>query len=121
MMRTLTVAGLAAVLTSSAALASGQPTHHQDPRRPTISIVGVRGVSTGATDVNIGQRADYNAASAVVISPRASVGVDQAGRINATNVVVIGNRSEVGVRQDGIRNATSVTARPLPSIFSGRR
>jgi hypothetical protein len=114
------LAGLAAVLTSSAAFASGQLA--PDPRRPTVSIVGVRATSTGATSVQVGQRADYNAAAVVAVAPKVSVGVDQAGRSNMANVVVIGNKTDVGINQAAnLRNAASVTSRPLPAILGGRR
>ena len=123
-MKTLILAGAAAVLTSTGAFATGVH-HNGNPNRPTISIVSVRGVSTGATDLNIKQNADYNRAAAVVLSPRASVNVDQVGRgSNGAQVVVIGNNGGVNIGQSAgrIGNSAAVTVRPAPNfLLLGRR
>ncbi len=73
-MRLSLLIGLSALLASSAAHAFDQRAFSM-PQRPTISNVGVRATSTGATDVNIRQNSQYNAAAVVVISPRGSVDV----------------------------------------------
>ena len=120
-MKTLILGAAAALLASTSAFATGLQ-HHQSPNRPTISITHVRGVSTGATNVNVQQKADYNVTSAVVLSPKASVSVDQAGsRLNAANVVVFGNRGGVNVNQTAARNSASVTVRPTPTFLLPRR
>ena len=107
-MKAVILAALAAVLTSSAASALD---------RPTISVVGVRAVSTGQTNVNLGQKSDYNAAAVVVLSPRAGVGIDQSGRINTSNVFVAGSRGQVDINQAGRISAASVTARQTPMFL----
>ncbi len=115
-MRLSLLIGLSALLASSAAHAFDQRAFSM-PQRPTISNVGVRATSTGATDVNIRQNSQYNAAAVVVISPRGSVDVQQRGSgANAATVGVVG-RSNVNIGQYGGRlgNSAAVTVRS-PSL-----
>jgi hypothetical protein len=107
-MKTLILAGLATVLASSAALASGNPLapfmNPSNPTRPTVSITGVAAVGAGSTAVNVRQTSDFNAAMVGVVSPNAAVNVTQVGKgFNAASVGTVGTNSNVSVGQFGAK------------------
>jgi len=116
-MRTPLLFGLAALLAAASLQAASVQAADRGfgaLQRPTISNVGVRATSTGATDVNIRQNSQYNAAAVVLISPRGSVNIEQAGRgANAATVGAVGRRTDVSIGQFGGRfgNSAAVTVR----------
>jgi len=102
-MKALILAGVAAVLATSAASAQSYPSPLSGVA-PTVSITGIGAVSGGSTAVNVNQNSNFNAAFVGVVSPNAAVRVTQSGTgFNGAAVGTFGNNSNVAIGQFGAR------------------
>ncbi len=113
----------AALLASSAAWAQPLTVNPFNPTRPTVSITGVAGVSSGSGQIGVRQTSDFNAAAGVLIAPRGTVNVSQQGAANGAIVGVFGARTGATVSQSGrLGNlATIRQANPAFPSLPGRK
>ena len=119
MLRVL-LAAAAALDASAAGAADINPFH---PARPTVSITGAAGVSSGSATLGIQQTSQFNAAAGVVVAPRGAVSVVQQGAANGAIVGVFGRQTNAFVGQSGrLGNfATIRQANPGLPALPGRR
>ena len=102
-MKTLLLAGIAAVLASSAAMADPFPSPLSG-KAPTVSITGISAMGGGSTAVNVKQGSDFNAAFVGVVSPTANVKVTQTGAgFNGAAIGTVANTSNIAIGQFGGR------------------
>jgi hypothetical protein len=122
-MTRMTSAILAALATLASSGAMAQAINPFHPVRPTVSITGAAGVSSGPTSLDIRQTSQFNAAAGVVVAPRGAVSVSQQGAANGAIVGVFGRQTSAFVGQSGrLGNfATIRQANPVLPTLAGRR